>query len=69
MNENISLILKILYIFQNQLYFQELYHILERVSPVKIDIESTYNGSDGYYSEKEKRIVCNFRFFRFISFI
>ena len=40
---------------------EELYHILERVSPVKIDIESTYNGSDGYYSEKEKRIVISSR--------
>lgn len=36
---------------------EELYHILEKVSPVKVDVESTFNGSDGYYSKSENRIV------------
>lgn len=36
---------------------QELYNVLTQISPVKIDIERTYNGSEGYYSELENRIV------------
>lgn len=35
----------------------QLYDILLKISPVKVDIESTGNGSDGYYSELGNRIV------------
>ncbi len=36
---------------------QELYNILLQISPVKVDIESTGDGSDGYYSKSGNRIV------------
>lgn len=36
---------------------QELYNILLKISPVKVNIESTGDGSDGYYSKSENRIV------------
>lgn len=36
---------------------QELYNILLQISPVKVNIESTGDGSDGYYSKSENRIV------------
>ena len=36
---------------------QELYNALLQISPVKVDIENTGNGSDGYYSILENRIV------------
>lgn len=36
---------------------QKLYSILLQISPVKVEIESTGNGSDGYYSKSENRIV------------
>lgn len=36
---------------------QELYNVLLQISPVKVDIEDTANGSDGYYSILENRIV------------
>lgn len=36
---------------------EELYNALLQVSPVKVDIESTGNGSDGYYSKSENKIV------------
>lgn len=40
---------------------EELYNILLQISPVKVDIKSTGNGSDGYYSKKERRIVLSSR--------
>lgn len=36
---------------------QKLYNILLQISPVKVDIESTGDGSDGYYSKSQNRIV------------
>ena len=36
---------------------QDLYEILLKVSPVNVIIGNTYNGSDGYYSKSENRIV------------
>lgn len=36
---------------------QELYNTLLEISPVKVDIQSTGNGADGYYSKSEKKIV------------
>lgn len=36
---------------------QELYNTLLEISPVKVDIQSTGNGAEGYYSESEKKIV------------
>lgn len=40
---------------------EKLYHILEKVSPVKVDIESTFNGINGYYSKSQNRIVISSR--------
>lgn len=36
---------------------QDLYSILLKISPVKVEIVSTGNGADGYYSKSEKKIV------------
>ncbi len=36
---------------------KKFYNTLLKISPVKVNIESTANGSDGYYSKKENRIV------------
>ena len=36
---------------------QELYNTLLEISPVKVDIQSTGNSAEGYYSKSEKRIV------------
>lgn len=36
---------------------QELYNILIEISPVNVKIESTWNGSEGYYSKSENKIV------------
>lgn len=36
---------------------QELYNALLQISPAKVEIENTGNGSDGYYSISENKIV------------
>lgn len=36
---------------------QKLYDILLKISPVKVNVEDTGNGSDGYYSKSEQKIV------------
>lgn len=36
---------------------QELYNILTQISPVNVKIESTWDGSEGYYSKSENKIV------------
>lgn len=36
---------------------QELYNILTQISPVSVKVESTWDGSDGYYSKSENKIV------------
>lgn len=34
-----------------------LYSTLVKISPVKVDVETTGNGADGYYSKRQQRIV------------